>query len=186
MEDPEVPLEEVHEHVHHLASHGPSTEPWTMRVALSTALFAAIAAIASLIAGQEANEAMAAQIQSSDQWSFYQAKSIKANLLDTKDELLVAMGRTPNAKDAEKRATYGIEKDAVKELATEKANESVRLLQRHEWMARAVTMFQVAIALSAIAMLTKQRLFWRIGLGLGAIGIAFFAASFAQAAFLAK
>lgn len=186
MEDPEVPLEEVHEHVHHLASHGPLPGHWTMKVALSTALFAAIAAIASLIAGQEANEAMAAQIQSSDQWSYYQAKSIKANLLDTKDELLIAMGRTPDAKDAEKRASDRIEKDAIKERATEKANESVRLLQRHEWMARAVTMFQVAIALSAIAMLTKQRLFWRFGLGIGATGVAFFATSFAQAALLAR
>ena len=179
MEDPEVPLNELHEHVHHLTHHGPSPERWTMRVALSTALFAAIAAIASLIAGQEANEAMAAQIQSSDQWSYYQAKSIKVNLLDTKDELLVAMGRTPAAKDADKRAIDQTEKDTIKEHATEKANESVHLLQRHEWMARAVTMFQVAIALSAIAMLTKQRLFWIVGLGLGAIGIAFFAMSFA-------
>jgi hypothetical protein len=42
-------------------------------------------------------------------------------------------------------------------------------------MATAVTMFQVAIAMGAIAVLTRMRLFWFISLALGVIGALSFA-----------
>jgi hypothetical protein len=183
MEAPEVPLEETQEHIHHTASHGRGHGPhaperWTMGVALSTALFAALAAIASLIAGQKANEAMVAQIESANQWSYYQSKSIKANLLDSKDELLVALGHAPEAKDDKKRKEYDADKEAIREAAEEKEAEAKHELAGHEWLARAVTMFQLAIALAAIAVLTRLRLFWMIGIGLGTVGIGFFATGF--------
>jgi len=52
--------------------------------ALTAAFLAVLAAITSLMAEHHANEAMLDQIRSSDKWSFYQAKSIKANLLPRK------------------------------------------------------------------------------------------------------
>jgi hypothetical protein len=186
MEAPEVPLEEVTEHIqHHTARHGhgdghgdghgtlagkPAPERWTMGVALSTALFAALAAIASLIAGGQANEAMAAQIRSSDRWSEYQAKSIKAHLLDNKIEVLAALGHPESAKDKADQEKYRAEKAELHELAEHLEKESEEHLLRHETMATAVTMFQVAIAMGAIAVLTRMRMFWFISLALGLIG----------------
>jgi hypothetical protein len=73
MEEAEVPLEHLHEQVHHSAEH--SGEAWISWVALSTAILAVLAAIAGLLSGQRANEAMMNQIESSDQWNYYQAKS---------------------------------------------------------------------------------------------------------------
>jgi hypothetical protein len=188
MEAPEVPIEEVQEHVHHTARHGHGhggahqpPERWTMGVALSTALFAALAAIASLIAGGQANEAMKAQIESANSWSYYQAKSIKANLLDSKDELLAALGHEPSAKDEAKRKEYEADKEQIKAEALAKEHEAKESLEHHERNAHAVTMFQVAIALAAIAVLTKRRLFWMIGLGLGAVGIGYFGLGFIHA-----
>ena len=44
--------------------------------------------------GKAQVEAMILQIQSSDQWNYFQAKSIKSSLLTTKTELLTALGKT--------------------------------------------------------------------------------------------
>ena len=82
MEEAEVPLEHLQEHVHHSAEHGGAA--WISWVALSTAILAVLAAIAGLLSGKHVNEAMMNQIEASDQWSYYQAKSIKAAVLDAK------------------------------------------------------------------------------------------------------
>ena len=141
-----------------------------MGVALSTALFAALAAIASLIAGGQANEAMAAQIRSSDRWSEYQAKSIKSHLLDDKIEILAALGHAAGAKDLAEKDKYKVEKGELHEQAEHLEHDSEAHLLRHETMATAVTMFQVAIAMGAIAVLTRKRAFWIVSLALGALG----------------
>src|SRR5437763_16874578 len=85
MEEAEVPLEHLHEEIHHHAEHG--GPPWISWVALSTAILAVLAAIAGLLSGMHANEAMMSQIESSDQWADYQAKGIKAAVLDAKMSL---------------------------------------------------------------------------------------------------
>src|SRR5213594_4200827 len=100
MEESEVPLEHLHEQVHHSAEH--SRERWISWVALSTAILAVLAAIAGLLSGRYVNEAMMNQIEASDQWSYYQAKSIKASVLDAK----IALSTTPSSEDQSKRERY--------------------------------------------------------------------------------
>lgn len=100
MERPEVPLEQSQEEIAHHAHH--STEKWILGVALTAAFLAVLAAITSLLAEHHVNEAMLDQIRSLDQWNFYQAKSIKANLFVTNIELLQAMGKTVSEKDLSK------------------------------------------------------------------------------------
>src|SRR6476659_11189576 len=100
MEEAEIPLEDLQEHVHHSAEH--SGAPWISWVALSTALLAVLAAIAGLLSGKHANEAMMNQIEASDQWNYYQAKSIKASVLDAK----MSLSGTSNQSDQSKRDSY--------------------------------------------------------------------------------
>ncbi len=94
MEGPEVPLEHLHEEIHHHAAHG----GWISGVALSTAVLAVLAAIAGLLAGSHANEAMMSQIEASDQWGYYQAKSIKAAVLEAKTTLSASVNEADRAK----------------------------------------------------------------------------------------
>ncbi len=84
MEGPEVPTEHLHEEMHHQAHH-PDAPRWIMGVALSSALIAGLAAISALLAGHHANEAMLEQIQAANRWSYYQAKSIKKNVVEIED-----------------------------------------------------------------------------------------------------
>src|SRR5881628_1690579 len=111
MEEAEVPLEHLQEQTHHAAEHGGT--PWISWVALSTAILAVLAAIAGLLSGKHANEAMIAQIEASDQWAFYQAKGIKAAVLDAKMTLTAA----PTDQDHEKAAKYQEEQGEIQREA---------------------------------------------------------------------
>lgn len=167
MEEAEVPLENLQEHVHHSAEH--SGEAWISWVALSTAILAVLAAIAGLLSGKHANEAMMNQIEASDQWGFYQAKSIKASVLDAKMSLANAV----NEKDREKAARYEEEQSEIKTEAERKQSEAKLNFHRHEVYARGVTMFQIAIAIAAISALMKTRRFWIVSLLFGTVGCVF-------------
>jgi hypothetical protein len=167
MEEAEVPLEHLHEHIHHHAEHG--GESWLSQVALSTAILAVLAAITGLLSGKHANEAMMAQIAASNQWSYYQAKSIKASVLDAK---MTLTGETTE-KDREKAAQYQEEQTEIKREAEHKQSEATSNFHKHEILARGVTMFQIAIAIAAISALTKRRRFWGVSLVFGCAGVVF-------------
>src|ERR1700739_2298059 len=169
MEEAEVPLENLHEEIHHSAEE--SGEGWVSWVALSTAILAVLAAIAGLLSGMHANEAMMSQIEASDQWSYYQAKSIKASLLDAK----ISLASAPNESDRTTAERYEKEQEEIKAEAEKKQAETKSKFHQHEIFARSVTMFQIAIAIGAISALTKKRRFWIVSLLFGVAGCVFLA-----------
>lgn len=167
MEEAEVPLEHLHEHVKETAEHGGAA--WISGVALSTAILAVFAAIASLLSGENANEAMMNQIEASDQWSYYQAKSIKAAVLEAK----ISLTGTPDQSDQSKRDRYEKEQEEIQKEAKQKGVAAKSFFHKHEVFARGVTMFQIAIAIAAISALTRRRGFWIVSLFFGAAGCVF-------------
>jgi hypothetical protein len=173
----EVPTEHLHETIqeHAHGEHGGERDPWMMQVALTSALLAVLAALAALLAGHQVNEALLERIKASDQWSFFQAKGIKSAVLSTKTEFLVALGKEVKAEDTAKLAEYQAELKKIETDAREEEDASEQHLGRHNTLAGSVTLFQVAIALSAIAVLTRRRMPWLLALGLGAVGAAAFA-----------
>jgi hypothetical protein len=173
VEEAEVPLEQLHEEIHHRAEH--DRESWISWVALSTALLAVLAAIAALLSGARANEAMMSQIESSDRWAYYQAKGIKAAVLDAKTTLSGVISEQDRVK-AEK---YQEEQNEIQTDARQKETDARKNFHQHEIFARGVTMFQIAIAIAAISALTKRQLYWFVSLLIGAIGCVFLALGFA-------
>ena len=168
MEQPEVPLEHLQEHVERHAH--ASGEQWVSWVALSTAILAAFAAVCSLLAGFHANEAMINEIESANQWAFYQAKGIKSSVVDTRLELLKALGKATDPADAAKLAEYAREQKEIRAEAEQRQTKAQSHLHQHVILARGVTMFQISIAVSAISALTRKRRFWFVGLAFGMIG----------------
>jgi len=144
-----VPLEQLHEEIHHRADH--SGERWISWVALSTALLAVLAAIASLVSGMRANEAMMSQIESSDNWAYYQAKGIKAAVLDAK----MTLSGTATEQDQAKAHQYQEEQGEIQKEARAKETAAKMNFHQHEIFARGVTMFQIAIAIAAISSLVS-------------------------------
>lgn len=151
MAELEVDLDKVHEIVH---EHGHRVT-WAEKVALTTALLAVMAAMASLMSTHESDKSILVSIKASDQWSFYQAKSIKSKL----------------ATDEAERIRYDKEKEEVKKEAETLSKESEEAVEIHEFFAYGVTLFQVATAIGAIAVLVKKKYYWYISLSLGVVGV---------------
>jgi hypothetical protein len=91
--------------------------------------------------------------------------------LSTRLELLPALGKKPAAADEEKLVKYKEEQEQIKEKADELQKESKAHLARHIPLSCGVTMFQVAIAVGAVSVLTKKKAFWYVALAFGAAGI---------------
>ena len=161
-------------------------------IALTTALFAALAALASLEAGGTVNEALALkteatrlQGEASDQWSYYQAKGLKAAVADAQKNIWLALDKTPPADLATNAARYLDDQKTSREKAEAleherdaKTDESNALMHRHHYFADAVALLQVAIALGAIAALTRRRAAWVGSAILGVIGCGLFGFAF--------
>jgi len=173
MEELEVPMEDVHKHIEEHAHK--SGDRWTSGIALVTAILAALAAVAALLAGDHANEAMIAQIQASDHWNHYQAKGIKSGQLSSKIEILTELGHTPKESDNKKLDDYAKDQNEIHAQAEEAEKDAHKHLRTHVILARSVTLFQIAITLSAICLLTKRRVFAVVAWGVGVVGAFSFA-----------
>lgn len=173
MDEIEVPLEQSHEVIHEAHHHADQQHKSMMTwAAVLSAFLAVAAAVSALFAGHYANEAMIEQIKSSDQWAYYQAKGVKSNIAQMQNEM------RPSEALAAKIETYKTEQEQIKEKATELENESKAHLHLHESLAACVTMFQVAIALTAIAVLTRKKPILFVSLGFGILGLLWMAKTF--------
>ena len=157
-------------------------------IALSTALLAALAAIASLEAGATVNEALvlkteATQLQAraSDQWAYYQAKGIKGAVAAATVSAWRAAGKAPPAAAESAVVKYAADQKAIADSARDierdrdrRSMEADELLHRHHGFAYSVTFFQIAIALGAVAALSRSRPVLGASLAAGLIGLGFF------------
>jgi hypothetical protein len=189
-EGPEVETEKLHEAIHEeLEKEGGR---FLKTIALTTAMLAVLAALASLRAGATVNEALVLkteasifQAKASDQWSYYQAKGIKGAVAEASRTSFEAAGKPTPDRFAEKAARYEHEQSEIQAEAQklekerdEKTAEADHLLHSHHHFAVSVAFFQVAIALGAVAALTRNRLVWLGSLAIGATGLASFALAF--------
>ena len=161
-------------------------------IALTTALLAALAAIASLEAGSTVNEALALkteaarlQAEASDQWGYYQAKGLKAAVLIAEKNAWTALDKTPPAefdadakRYAEDQQKSRTKAEALEHQRDERSAEADTLMHRHHYFAQSVALLQVAIALGAIAALTRRRPAWIGSALIGALGALLFAYGF--------
>jgi hypothetical protein len=177
-----------HDHeVEHRAQHG---DPFAGRIAVMTAIFATLGAMFGYMGGatQNAallykNEAAIKRTEASDQWNFYQAKSSKQNLAELGATLTTGEQQAKYTKEVER---YKKEKDeimpAAKKLEEEAKGAEIAseasMHVHHRW-AQATTLIQIAIALAAITILTRNK-----GLQYTAYGVAVAAMAVGTLAFL--
>lgn len=175
----------LEEHEHH-AKHGGGQPGWIRYLSLSTAMIAVFAAVASLQSGANSNEAilekseaMLAEAQASDQWAYFQAKGVKAAIAESQSEILADAAKAADQKT--KAGKYRAEAEEIKkkaeafeETVKEKNDASKAMMEHHHRFAIAVTLLQIAIALSAIAALIRKKPLWFLGMGVSAAGLAMF------------
>ncbi len=156
-----------HDHeVEHVAQHG--GDDFTSKVAVTTAVLSTIGAIFGYMGGHSQNaallyknEAAILKTSASNQWNYYQAKSNKQNLAELsvtltsgedKEKFQQAIERYKKEKEEIK-----VEADKLEEEAKAADKKSELEMHVHERWASATTLLQIAIALSAIALLTRKK-----------------------------
>jgi hypothetical protein len=181
-------LERVRESAEESSEARPSAEAFVRTVALSTALIAVFAALAALKAGGTINEAillkseaMSLSTQAFDAWAQYQAKGVRTSVLKAEKQLLISLDRVPPPSLDDEMARYQKEQNEIFTAAKQKEEQSRRhseeaeqLAHRHHRFAGAVTLLQIAVALSAIAALARSRAIWFLSLVTAGGGMVFY------------
>jgi hypothetical protein len=164
-------------------------ETWLNYLALSSVILAVCATMSTFRGGSYSTRTMLSQTQASDQWAFYQAKSLKGNMYELqKQEVERQLKMIPVKGSAQLRQSFEeqiqdyqkrieryeeeklqIEKDARKFEATR--NDA---LIHGQAFGIAVIFFQVSILLSSIAALMKKKMVWIVGIATGLGGLLFF------------
>ena len=160
-------------------------EAWTKYTSLSIVFIAVLAAVATQWSGKYSSRVLVAlndatfhQAKASDQWSYYQAKSIKQNLYE------VARDQLPKATNAPGSATAGqlegfnakiakyeqdknqVQSDAKKleEQRDRARGAAVIASQRGSGMGLAVSISQISIAMGSICLVVKKKPLWYLSL----------------------
>jgi hypothetical protein len=167
-------LQELQEHAE-AAEHNPSLAP----ISLTMAILAVLVATVSLLGHRAHTEEVILQNKISDQWAYFQAKSIRrhtdelfadmTSIIAAKDAALMAKLHEKYAAEAERYRGEGKELEAkAHELEAETEHER----KRADRFDLGEAILEIALVITSITLLSGRRLFWFVGIFLGISGIA--------------
>ena len=159
---------------------------FTRRTALLTAVYAVFLAVVSLGGNNAAKEMSLSQQQASDQWAFYQAKSMRELMyhierLRLEDELAGSGGALAEAARAHKtqflqtvtagETRYAGEKKEIEDKARELERERDRYRGRDPYFDFGEVLLQIAIVLASMSILTRARTVFHASLVAAVLGL---------------
>jgi hypothetical protein len=168
-------------------------ETWLNYLALTTVILAVGATLATFKGGQYSTMSVLSQSQASDQWAFYQAKSLKGYMYDLqRDEMELALReketfQSPDTRQfiesristyRKKAELYDKEKTSIQDQATQLEKVRDESKAHGSAFGFSVIFLQIAILLSSIAALMKKKVLWICGCSIGLAGLIFFANGF--------
>jgi hypothetical protein len=168
-------------------------EKWLNYLALTTVLLAVCATLSSFKLEHFSVQSVLKQVMASDQWAFFQAKSMKGYLYELQKEKVELDLKTiqTNASadvveeyrkkiasydDAARR--YDKEKEDAMRDARHLEKERGEAQERSELFGKSIIFLQMGILLSSIAALLRKKSLWVLGSLVGLFGIAYFANGF--------
>lgn len=181
-------LEEVREEVTEEML-GSGKESWISYLALTTVLLAVCATLSSFKEGNNSVDSVLNQTQASDQWAYYQSKSIKAYLYEMqKEQMEVEIKSEGKDLSSTKKEQYSrkideyankiarYEKEKKEIMADARKYEGLRddAQKRAEIFGVAVIFLQMGILLCSLSALMKRRVLWLLGGVVGAVGVVYF------------
>jgi hypothetical protein len=146
-------------------------EPFDKRVAATMAILAAFLAVVSVLGHIMTTEELVLQQKASDQWSYYQGKSIRRYQSEVARDLFAAM------KLADQSAQYQKNADKYRKDDDEIQSEAQGLEQESHLRGRQALGFhfgevflEFSIVLASLAILTKRKSLWFGSMASGAFG----------------
>ena len=152
-----------------------ASDPFEKKVAISIAIIAVLLSYISMRGDNAKTDAIISTNEASNQWAFYQAKSLKQHMAEMEADLLASL---PNAGDtakkreelASKAKKYDEEKDKIQDAAKEATAAAKVGSDLNDRCELAGLFLQIAIVIASVAILSHQRLLWYVSLVLGLFG----------------
>jgi hypothetical protein len=176
------PALDAHEHAEHAEHAAHEHDPFISRVAITVAVLAVLAAVAGSLETVEGGRALGASSEAvlhqdlaTDAWDEFQADGLKKYMYTLAEDSVPA-----HAADYKAAAKKRSEKqDADQKKAKEDEAERDRLLaesqvheSRHHWLTGSATLFEIGIAMSTVAIITRRRWLSYAATAFGVCGLA--------------
>ena len=159
------------------AHHAQEELPYTIPVAVTMSILAVLVAIASLFGHRAATDLIKVQNESKDQWSYYQAKNARLysaqgftdefGILTARDQAKADKAEEKYAKDVER---YSDEKGDISDKAKEYEAEMLLVERKVDRFDASEVILQIGLIICSLTLLTRKKLFWYSGTGLGILG----------------
>jgi hypothetical protein len=145
-------------------------EAWTKYVSLMIVVLAVVTAYGSLKAGGFSSRVLLSQAKASDEWAFFQAKSIKRSLAEMEGRL-DPNGGSPDTK--RRIGNYQREQDEIQAKAKALEAERDEAAKHGPPLGSGIAALQIAIALASVCLITKRKSLWAASGALGAAGLGY-------------
>jgi hypothetical protein len=143
------------------------------------AVLAVLVAVVTLLGHRAHTDEVVQQAKASDQWSYYQAKNIRAH----EDDLFSELSAVINSSDAgglakfrekysQEGQRYKHEKDDIQTEARKLEGEVATERKRADRYDLAEVFLEIGLVITSITMLSGRRIFWHLGIVFGILGIA--------------
>jgi hypothetical protein len=146
-------------------------EAWTKYVSLMIVTLAVVTAYGSLKAGGYSSRVLLTQAKASDEWAFFQAKSIKRSLAEMESRMDPA--GTPNPDIKKRIESYQREQDEIQARAKAAETERDAAAKHGPPLGTGIAALQIAIALASVCLITKRKSLWAASGALGAAGLGY-------------
>jgi hypothetical protein len=147
-------------------------------VSLTMAAVAVFVAVVSLLGHRAHTEEVVLQAKASDQWAYYQAKSIREHEDELVGDLSVAVASNDAAAMTKFREKAGQEADRYKHDKEEIQAEARKLEQevaternRADLFDLAEVFLEIGLVVTSITLLSGRRIFWHVGIVLSVVGV---------------
>jgi len=149
-------------------------EPFDRVVGATMATVAVVLALVSVLGQMKTTEELLAQQKASDQWAYYQAKSIRRYQSEFAGDVLRVLPG-PAAAAAGKKYDANVERyksdgEEIQRKARELEEESKAEGHRALGLHFAEIFLEVAIVFCSLTLLTRRRYFWLAGVVLTVVG----------------
>ena len=150
---------------------GEARGPFDKRVAGTMAALAAVMAIVSVLGHVTTTEELLLQQKASDQWSYYQAKSIRRYESEVARDLFAGMKISDKSDEYAKNIDkYRKDDDDIQKEATALENESHYRGKQALGFHLGEVFLEISIVLASVAILTKRATMWYLSIVGGLVG----------------
>jgi hypothetical protein len=160
--------EELQEHAEH------AKDPFDKRVAVTMAIIAAMLAVDGVTAQLLTTEELLLQQKASDQWSYYQAKSIRRYTSEVAADLFKGfhdLGTAPVEKYNKAAEKYKQDDEEIsKEAKALEAESRMKGDQAHR-LDFGEVFLELGIVFASMAILTKRKSIWFASIGSALVGL---------------